>query len=269
MYHDRLYMYIHVMYGLQQIRIYCASLPIFYLKTETKATHKRYIVMRSVIGKSEITPEQIESLHYMMQQILQHSRVSPSWENDLQQIAKDEVTKESPKNPKREQKQRSIANREELRQKIFETGNAISKSSKMSFDAFSQIISFIATFQKSTNLSLEAVRSDGLYVQGYENTSQSPATKEACQRTVSEFLTSVFHLLGYDMQKSNISTQTEYLNEEVFTKTVKRRWTNHTKSRQTTTEGKQILMDSRGEVVEWVFSLSSLLHFPNFIVHIP
>ena len=225
--------------------------------------------MRSVIGKSEITPEQIESLHYMMQQILQHSRVSPSWENDLQQIAKDEVTKESPKKPKREQKQRSIANREELRQKIFETGNAISKSSKMSFDAFSQIISFIATFQKNTNLSLEAVRPDGLYVQGYENTSQSPATKEACERSVSEFLTSVFHLLGYDMQKSNISTHTEYLNEEVFSKAVKRRWTNQTKSRQTTTEGKQILMDSRREVVEWVFSLSSLLHFPNFIVHIP
>ena len=225
--------------------------------------------MRSVIGKSEITPEQIESLHYMMQQILQHSRVSPSWENDLQQIAKDEVTKESPKKPKREQKQRSIANREELRQKIFETGNAISKSSKMSFDAFSQIISFIATFQKSTNLSLEAVRPDGLYVQGYENTSQSPATKEACQRTVSEFLTSVFHLLGYDMQKSNISTQTEYLNEEVFSKAVKHRWTNHTKSRQTTTEGKQILKDSRGEAVKWVFSLSFLLHFPNFNVHIP
>lgn len=188
---------------------------------ELKSSKKRYALLRSIVKQSEITPAHLENLYYILHHVLQHSKASHSWKNDLQQVANDVTMQVSNNKPGKAQKWRSIINREELKKSIIERGKLLSKTHEMSLDVLVHINLFIATFTKTTQYSLETIKPDGLYVQGHEQKSQNP---EVAGRAVCNFLLTVFTLLGYDMRKSTISTELVFINEEMFENALKRRW---------------------------------------------
>lgn len=227
-------------------------------KIELKTSKKRYALLRSKIKQSEITPAHLENMYYILHHVLQHSKASHSWENDLQQVANDVTMQVSNNKPGKAQKWRSIINREELKKSIIEKGNSLSKTHEMSLDVLIHINLFIGTFTKTTQYSLETIKPDGLYVQGHEQKSYSP---DCAGRAVGNFLITVFALLGYDMHKATISTDMVFVNEEMFEKALKRRWPIPPSLNVTTSDGNRFSVFKNRFIRGYFQSESPLSHF--------
>lgn len=237
---------------------------LFFLKIELKTSKKRYALLRSKIKQSEITPAHLENMYYILHHVLQHSKVSHSWENDLQQVANDVTMQVSNNKPGKAQKWRSIINREELKKSIIERGNSLSKTHEMSLDVLIHINLFIGTFTKTTQYSLETIKPDGLYVQGHEQKSYSP---DCAGRAVGNFLITVFALLGYDMHKATISTDMVFVNEEMFEKALKRRWPIPPKLNVTTPDGNRFWVFKNRFSRGYYRSEFPLSHFIDSTLH--
>jgi hypothetical protein len=237
---------------LKDVRVrHCLSPnEIFSLRfKEKQAEKKRYASLRSVIKKSEVTPAQLTTLYDMIQEILQHSKISPHWESDLQETPRNDGIAKTPRNdgiaktPRKIgslQKWKSAADPVKLRQSVLEKGNSISKTETMDWKALMHIIKFVGNFRKLNEYSLEKIYPDGMYVTGYEDEVRKDSQQQTMIQNMGDFLLTFFTLAGYDMEDASVTTQMNFLEQDAFTKALKRRLPSQMKPRQVPQVGNKI-----------------------------